>query len=403
MYAELQHRQVTAQRDVTGDAFPRGVIDYNFSIGGSHGWIPSKSYFRIGLKLTKPDGTPPTDEEIAFADNPCANLFTNVYARAGGQDISSIVNYSAQADQVAKRIQKTGAWLDNLGEVYGMEPKYTVRRDRSRAAAAAGGNEADVYFIWQPPIGLMNHSKPLGSGDYRIQLNPNANYKTALVESLADIPDPSAVYQVQLTEMELYVANCRVAIPPSGVEKLELFEHQAQSKQITGSDQTLDFTVPTSTKYISVFVQSAGAGTNNVVPLTKFKTIAGDEQLLQSIQLSYANSVKPTTRWSSQVNAVTGTQKLQQRYLDSKIASGMLFNPGGAESFADWRERGLLLHYDFMRDSDDRSSQLQVQVSFPPTFNVAANNYLFIVAHYSRVVEITTDRGFVTSVNAITA
>jgi hypothetical protein len=49
---ERTYRQITCKRTVTGDQFTRGVIDVDFSIGGKTTWIPSKSYFRVGVAIS---------------------------------------------------------------------------------------------------------------------------------------------------------------------------------------------------------------------------------------------------------------------------------------------------------------------------------------------------------------
>lgn len=408
---ELQHRQITSQRDVRGSNFPSGVQDYNFTIGGNMAWIPNKSYFRIGLKITDgAGGRPVAGSRLSFADNVCSNLFTNCYFRAGGQDVSSIVNYAAQGEQTKKRLQRTGAWLSNIGKIYGMEADYTTRRDN---IAVGVGDASIVYFLWQPPIGIMDVSSKMGSGDYRFQLNPNAFYKQACVEAITDDGAggtvgavPGTDYNFEVENIEFYAAVCRETISPSGHESLTLNEMQVQSKPVVDGENNLDFTVPVSTKYISVFMQSQKSGTDTRVPLTKFTTLpsgdensVGTERKLKSIQLSYANTSKPSTRWQSADDQATGVAQLQQRYLDSKSASGLLYSEGGAESYEDWLKRGILLHYSFTRDRDDRSSQLQVQVNFD---GLAPDTNLFVVAHYTRQVDIHVDKGFITAVSTRT-
>ena len=55
---QRQYRQICAKRNLTGNEFDKGVIDFDFSIGGKTVFVPSRSYFRIGVELTKPDGSP---------------------------------------------------------------------------------------------------------------------------------------------------------------------------------------------------------------------------------------------------------------------------------------------------------------------------------------------------------
>jgi hypothetical protein len=57
-----------------------------------------------------------------------------------------------------------------------------------------------------------------------------------------------------------------------------------------------------------------------------------------------------------------------------------------------------LIHYSWLRDSADQSSQVQLQVDYG---SMEANANLFIIAHYSRKIDITVTNGFVSSVNAL--
>jgi hypothetical protein len=89
--------------------------------------------------------------------------------------------------------------------------------------------------------------------------------------------------------------------------------------------------------------------------------------------------------------------KLQQRYFDTIVESGQAFSEGGAETFANWLTSPLL-HYSWDRDSEDRSSQVQIQVNYK---QLGLPTNLFIVSHYNRKITTTTTAGFVSSVNAL--
>ena len=47
------YRQVMSKRTITGIEFNKGLIDFDFSIGGQTVWIPNRSYFKLGLKIEK--------------------------------------------------------------------------------------------------------------------------------------------------------------------------------------------------------------------------------------------------------------------------------------------------------------------------------------------------------------
>ena len=489
-FVNMVYRQVTSKRAVSGNNFPQGVIDYDFSIGGSTAWVPSRSYLRVGLTVSDGAGNQPNyNKQIAIADGVCGNLFNNVYMRAGGQDISSLVNYVPQGSAIKNRTMKSGAWLKSLGaSAFGLQPDFNTRvkqvstgtpttvdgelqtfklgtlanKDSYQvtisilgAVASAnadfsgltigdsimidgimypltavnvvagtattsnvpvvaissgatgtalgvknentGSGRNVVYVMYQPPIGIFDHDKPMGSGDYRLQLNPNAYYKTSCVESVLDLVAGSD-FNITVDSMELYIATCNIAIPPTGVETLFLNELNIQSKTLSGTgDQNFDFTIPSSTKAISVFVQSGNSGNTVLLPPSMFKTKDKSDTNIRSLQLTYANQTKPSTRWQSEY--ASNTNRLQQRYLDTQIESGLVFSDGGSETFADFIKRGLYYHYGWIRDSSDRSTQLQLNIDYSA---IEADAKIFVVSHFTRTIEISVSNGFVSDVKSLT-
>lgn len=495
--------QITSKRAVADDNFPKGVQDYDFTVGGRYAWVPCKSYFRVQLSLEMSDGAggwrqPNQSDDIAFADDPVSCLYDNIYARAGGSDISSIVNYAPQASIIKNRLGKSGAWLNNIGKVaYGLNSSFDERasaigRPGSLTSAAAdfvavsdnplatvaiasvdgrltGVNTllntaphkvlagdllavngvvyrcvvaptSDVgaamvvvdastnafpaanidattdafrlvpavstkaskgknvqYFLWQPPIGLFDHAAPMGSGDYRIQLNPNSEYQRAAVQARASLT-PGTDYRLQIKSVEMYVSLEKSNIPATMSEKLYLMECQIQSKNITASTEQLDFTIPPSTKSITVFVQALSGGTSTLFPSTLLKLENGEDEGLEQIQLTYGNVSKPSTKWSSSFSP--NSNLMTQRYLTTQINSGRIWSEGGAESFDQWLERGAIYTYDFTRDMNDRSSHLQLAIKFSSISNPAGAN-VFVCSHFSRTVQIDVQNGRVAQVQTL--
>lgn len=389
---------------------------FDFSIGGKTVWVPSKSYFRVGVELTKLDGTPIVKaDDVAFANYCPGNLFDNVYFLAGGQTVSSIVNYAPQAHATAYRLSKSGAWLNSIGkDAYGICPDYEYRQLKAAVSVPEDdvlvpvpqdiSQQNKVFFMYKPPVGIMEHNKPMGSGDYRFQFNPNSNYKTACVESPSGMG--TGDYTFNVTSMEFYVCTELMDVSPTGTEVLHLMEHQVQSKPLGGpGDKNFDFTIPSSTKAISIFIQSGSAGTSTMCPPSVLgcKTSGvgnsgyDSQNSIRSIQLTYANITKPPTRWNSEFTA--DVKKLQQRYLDTQIESSQAYSPGGCETLQQWLEGGVLLHYSWVRDAQDRSTQLQIQTDYAA---YEPNSNIFVVAHYTRSCEIDVSNGFVSQVRSLT-
>ena len=169
---ERKWKQSKAKRTISGPSFTQGVIDFDFSVGSNTVFIPSKSYFRIGVHLQSLDGGSASQaligRELAFANFCPGNMFDNCFFYAGGQNVSSCINYGLQAHALSYRLRKSGAWMNSIGkDAYGITASYTQRKalvDTATVVDAVAlcpsidaGDAAIRYFIHQPPLGIMEH------------------------------------------------------------------------------------------------------------------------------------------------------------------------------------------------------------------------------------------------------
>ena len=132
-----------------------------------------------------------------------------------------------------------------------------------------------------------------------------------------------------------------------------------------------------------------------------FKCIGADKDLdlkLTSIQVTYANMTKTSTPWTSDFNSVTGTDFLRQRYVNSIQQLGLSVEAVGCESYEDWLKRGCYYHFSFERDASNRSTEVQVVTSSGLR---SEHSNIILCAHYSRVVDITSQNGSIVSVNTL--
>jgi hypothetical protein len=237
--------------------------------------------------------------------------------------------------------------------------------------------------------------------------------------------------------MELYVCEENMNTSPTGEDKIFLLEHFVQSRKMKDSS-SIDFNVPPSTKALTIFVQSGLSGQDNRFPPSKFTVENGLHKHMRNLQISFANVTKPPTNWTSETGA--HTQKLQQRYLDTQIESGQAFSSGGCETMSDWLLNGPIYHYSFIRDAEDRSTQVQISCNFDksrsvvtaegiaaaaaahvlalavaaagggpapvlipavPIQEIGPNDNIFLVAHYTRQIDIQIESGFISSVTSL--
>jgi hypothetical protein len=289
-----------------------------------------------------------------------------------------------------------------------------------------------VFFNFQPSLGIFDLHQGIGSGDFKFQFTPNVNYEYACVESagfnvrtgnttatvgnvelkpLMPYSDSNKTgYKLNITNVLLYIATIKQSMPMSGVLPLSLMETQIMQKTLTsvtaGTTNQLDFTVPPSTLAISIWVQGSQTGNTTLLPPTKFKVAQGTntpDENLQSVQITYGNTTKPSTLFQSSYNkplpSSAISSQMQQRWIMSQQNAGKFGNEGGTESYRDYLNSGAYYHFDFSRDKQDSSSYVNVLISFNE--NLPAGSNLYICAWYSRQVEIAFESGVVTSVVSV--
>ena len=190
-------------------------------------------------------------------------------------------------------------------------------------------------------------------------------------------------------------------------------EFQCQSKQMTGNgNSNFQWTVPSTTRRLYMFLQDTSAGSNPIIPPSVFRVYGstgtaanlplaiGEEQNLTAIQVTYANITKPQTRWDSSFSSTTNY--LVQLYMQSLIETKLDDDVGGSETMDQWLQRGPLYCWSFERDSRDLSTEVQTQITYTmvnPMVWQTAN--LFLCAEYTRTSEFTTSNGQIVNVRAL--
>lgn len=367
---------------------------------------------------------------VPVADNKTASQVVTVAIEDG---VVAGVNTSFETILIRQKCFASGTEVKNARLVVnGME--YVIRTcDTDISMTVEGGHNilatANAYFIcetpmdgdarseldlvYQPPLGIFdlasgNLADEVLVGDFRISLNPNTNYESSVIESLrlgAPAPeglgdrkpaspiDPN-LYQVIVKDIKFYACYCKMPMEPSFTKQISLSELMVMSKPLSGSSNTYEFSVPSSTTALAVWFQSSAMGNNPLYPPSHFKLLNNYQNNLTGIQITYANQSKPSTKWTSKYNDTTN--QLVQRYRDNMNENALLYNPAGAESLQDFLNRGLYILYSFEKDANDRSTQVQVSVDMTGTMEDNASIYLCAI--YDRQTEYTITNGAVSSI-----
>lgn len=275
---------------------------------------------------------------------------------------------------------------------------YGIKRNIVRSTQ--GRNS--MIFMWQPPLGIfsLEPDKALGNGDYRIRLTPSPNWKNGFVETLKNNAVYGTDFSIKINDIKFYYFSDKSSIPDDSYF-LHLNEMMVQSKPYSNS---LQFSVPSSTFAISVFLQAADVVSNTKSSPTIFKGAADEDLYLNSVQLTYGGITKTATSYQSNFSngtyvapATANTNRLQQRYIETYeylANSGLTTN--GCETFENFLKSGMITHFDYSRDSNNRATEVQLQTNY----SVAVNPLLcklFIVAHYRNTISYTTSNGSIVS------
>ena len=124
---------------------------------------------------------------------------------------------------------------------------YIVRKDIIRAPQTG----SSVFAIWKPPIGIFDYDGPLGGGNFKLSLSPNASYSTAAVETKNGTSVVRTDFTLQITSLKFYIYVEKMKIPDQ-VQELPLMEYQVLSK---AWQPTVQFSVSPDPEAITIFFQ----------------------------------------------------------------------------------------------------------------------------------------------------
>jgi hypothetical protein len=292
--------------------------------------------------------------------------------------------------------------------------------NNTRDMVVSGDKMSDSNFaIYQPSCGFFDISSGLGAGDYEISLLANQDYKKAVLQTLAEtLYDdegkvsgynewvPGVNYDFEIQDLRFYACMIKNNSPASSIETLHLIEQVCYNHDIQyGIDSQMEFTVPPSTKAITVFIQDDAAGKTTLVPPTYLSGAFNQGRDLRSIQMTFGQQTKPSTRWQSSMDIDNGESHMQQRYVETHTESGLIFNNGGCETIGDYIQEGPIYHFSFDRAADDQSSRVQMNVlinkSDQPSGSDDRKLRIYVTCHYSRTAKITTQNGYISDVSTL--
>jgi len=272
---------------------------------------------------------------------------------------------------------------------------YGIKREKVRSTQARN----KLYFCYKPPVGIfdLEESHMLGAGEYKVRLTPASNWKTSFIQSLKNNAVYGTDFNIRIEDVKFYYFTDKSSIPDDSYF-LHLNEVLTQAKPYANS---LQFSIPSSSFAISVFIQANAVFSNTKYSQSLFKTALDEDLTLQSLQITYGGITKTSTSYQSNFNVpainsapgamlISNIDLLQQRYAETYS----YLNNSFPESFEDYLKSGAVYHFDFSRDSSNKATEVQILTTYA---NAPVDSKLFLVAWYRNTVSYTTSNGNIVS------
>ena len=513
--SRMAYDQHPPTRDITNGAFSNGAIRYRFSTAGQKWWMPSRSYLRLRMSITKGNGDAlDLNDGVAPTMGTCASLFQSAEMRINDKVVSRIGDFMPQIDALETRLSKSKSWLDSAGNSTNLwqtdfnerqsvvavdgeksssvtNEKYTpflpattlaidaagvatlvgqlngtaavlggaaakpavnagdiitIANKEYKVTAATGGlatfqvnvlipitpvaatqikvggvaagaiavafsratNSArrlkDFELIWTPCLSLFKIDHALPSGSYELILTPQpgVTFQQYGIESLVN-KTPGTDYKLSVEDMYFY---CNVVDGKRADDityLLDLDTTSCQSDNIkTTALQQRNFDVSPSTYALSVAYQDLRVGQDTRFSPSKFKSYTVDgnnntELNLIRFYLNYAGQSLPSPDADPIFDV--NIDKTTQRYADTMLYNGGIFDAGGCETIEEYHDRGSYYYFSIPRDGSDRSTQVAVHNQFSGTTADVSNMRALLFSHSKQVARVSVSDGRVVSVS----
>lgn len=293
-----------------------------------------------------------------------------------------------------------------------------VSASRIRIASNQARNVSSFELTWTPCLSLFKLKHALPSGQYTLVLNPfpASVYQLQAVETknnvnfLTSVPNPALLTgpptAVRFNVVDMYF-YCNVVDGPRADNMsflLDLNQTSCQQEALkNASFSQRNYDISPSTYALSVAFQDGRCNNDPRVPSSLFKCydnnfVGGKELALNRMYLSYAGQQRPSP--DADPTFSVGVDRTIQRYVDTQIENGSMYDTGGAETIQDYHDRGSYYYFSWAKDGTDRSTRAAIYSGFDDGLlgTGAANANCLLFAHSKQVGKITLQDGMVTDV-----
>jgi hypothetical protein len=274
----------------------------------------------------------------------------------------------------------------------------------------------EVELIWQPQclsIFKVGHALPAMRGELVLNPQTSSVYQKRAIQSLFG-DKGSTDFKFEVVDMYLYTAMVEGPRVENLTYLLDLSQTRCQSEKIeTASFGQKNLDISPSSHAITVAYQDTRAGTDTRASASVFKTYAADfkdtvdedtqELGLTRMFIQYNGISKPSPDADPDYEAQTqngdgiATDYTVQRYAETQIGSGCMFDSGGCETIHEFHQRGSYYYFPWPKDGSSRATRVAVHQGFKSSTDVS-NMRMLLFDHSKQVARISIQDSRVTSV-----
>jgi len=405
---------------IAGTEFTRADLGFDAAGGAGNDRNAAAYTEATGLVVFSQNGGAalPADVRTLF---PIGSYFT-YFSIQGATGNDNRLNRPAR---VVKHISATSIQLQT--GVIGANVAVDGRTDWAKTVATPNAQNnvarkvSEFELIWQPPLSIFKVGHALPSMKAEIVLNPQTAsvYQKYAIQTLItaendsqpntatiDAPSAGSNYIFNVLNMYFYCNTVEGPRADDVTYLLDLEQTNCQSEQFGASQNGFtqrNFDVSPSTYALTVAYQDSRSGNDSRNSPSIFKvsdpnrTSNNEEQKLSRFFINYAGQNLPAP--DADPNFTPLIDYTTQRYIESQIYNGAMFDTGGAESLEEWHKRGSYYYFSWPRDGTDRSTRVTVHNQF--TGNGGANTThlrILLFSHSKQVARVRVQDGRVIDV-----
>jgi hypothetical protein len=280
-----------------------------------------------------------------------------------------------------------------------------LRGNRENLARRA--NEFEM--TWCPSVlSLFKVGHAMPTGKYELVLNPQTStvYQQRAIQSLVGNRISGTDFKFQVVDFYLYTSELDGPRVSDLTYLLDLSQTRCQAEKIDNinfGQKNMD--VSPSTVALTIAYQDVRVGEDTRLSSSIFKSYPAvidatlstpsSELALNRLFINYGGVNRPAPDASPEFK--TGTDNTVQRYVDSQIYSGAMYDTGGAETIQEFHKRGSYYYFSWPKSGDDRSTRVNVHQGFNIGTDVT-NLRLLLFDHSKQVARIKIQDSQITSV-----